>query len=224
MRIHLQVVSACMLLAAVPALWAAGGSPMPMPQHEESPHDKAKALYNDGVREVRKADRFQASAAQLADPAKKGRALREARDRYSSSLAKFQQAVELDPSMHEAWNYLGYTNRKLGNYDVALSAYERALALQPGYPEAVEYRGEAFLALNRIPDAQQAYLELFASNRGLADKLLAAIKSWIDTHRAGVSDADATTLNDLDKWVQERTQIAGQTSALTREGTAASWH
>jgi tetratricopeptide (TPR) repeat protein len=214
-----------MLLAAVPAAWAAGGSPMPMPQHhEESPQDKAKGLYNDGVREVRKADRFQDSATQLADPAKKGRALRAARDRYSSALAKFQQAVELDPRMHEAWNYVGYTNRKLGNYDVALSAYEHALALQPGYPEAVEYRGEAFLALNRIPDAQQAYLDLFASNRGLAGKLLAAIKSWIDTQRATASDADATTITELDKWVQERVQIAGQTAALTREGTAASWH
>ena len=52
----------------------------------------------------------------------------------------------------------------------------KALELKPGYPEALEYRGEAFLALNRISDAQQAYLDLFAANRGLADKLLSAMK------------------------------------------------
>jgi tetratricopeptide (TPR) repeat protein len=224
MRTRLAL-TACVLISAVPAAWAAGGAPMPMPSiREQSPQDHAKSAYNDGVRDVRKADGFQADAIQLTDQGKKDKALRKAHDHYASSLAKFEQAAKLDPNMHEAWNYVGYTNRKLGNYDVALSAYERALALQPGYPEALEYRGEAFLALNRIPDAQQAYLDLFASNRGLADKLLAAIKSWVDTHRAGVSDADATTLNGLDKWVQERTQIAGQTSALTREGTAASWH
>jgi tetratricopeptide (TPR) repeat protein len=226
MRIRLEVLSACILLGAVPAAWA--GHTMKGPRvnsaREESPRDKAKALYKDGVREMRKADRFQASAPQLVDPARKGRALREARDSYSSSLARFQQAVELDPGMHEAWVYLGYTNRKLGNDDVALSAYERALTLHPGYPEAVEYRGEAFLALNRIPDAQQAYLDLFATNRGLAEKLLAAMKSWIDTQRATDSGGDEMTVGELDKWVQERAQIAGQTATLTREGTAASRH
>ena len=138
--------------------------------------------------------------------------------------AKFQEAVQLDANMHEAWNYVGYTSRKLGNYEAALAAYERALALKPGYPEALEYRGEAFLSLNRIPDAQQAYLDLFATNRGLADKLLAAIKSWVATQRAAASGADPATVEELDKWVQERAQIASQTAALTREGSAAGWH
>jgi len=227
MHIRVEVLSACMLLSAVPAAWANGGGAMEMPQansREESPQDKAKERYNDGVREVRKADRFQDSAAQLVDPAKKERALHEARTRYSSSLAKFQEAVQLDANMHEAWNYVGYTSRKLGNYEAALAAYERALALKPGYPEALEYRGEAFLALNRIPDAQQAYLDLFATNRGLADKLLAAIKSWVATQRAAASGADPATVEELDKWVQERAQIASQTAALTRAGSPASWH
>ena len=125
--------------------------------------------------------------------------------------------------MHEAWNYVGYTNRKLGNYDAALTAYEQALTLKPGFPDALEYRGEAFLGLNRISDAQQAYLDLFAGNRGLADKLLTAMKSWVQTQRAS-SNADANAVNELDKWVQERTAIAGQTASLTREGTAASWN
>jgi tetratricopeptide (TPR) repeat protein len=131
--------------------------------------------------------------------------------------------VKLDPNMYEAWNYVGYTNRKLGNYDIALAAYERALTLHPGYPEALEYRGEAFLALKRISDAQQAYLDLFAANRGLADKLLSAMKGWIDGQRTGVAGNDATTVDALDKWVQERAQIAGQTAALTREGAASGW-
>jgi tetratricopeptide (TPR) repeat protein len=133
------------------------------------------------------------------------------------------QAAKLDSNMHEAFNYIGYTNRKLGNYDIALSAYERALALHPGYPEALEYRGEAFLGLNRIADAQQTYLDLFAANRGLADRLLAAMKSWIDTQRTAASGSDPTAVDALDKWVQERAQIASQTASLTRQGAASSW-
>ena len=219
------VLASCVLVATVPAAWAAGGGPMPSMSapREQSPEDQAKSAYNDGVRDVRKADRFQASATQLSDAGKKEKALREAHDHYASSLTKFMQAAKLDPNMHEAWNYVGYTNRKLGNYDVALAAYERALALHPGYPEALEYRGEAFLALNRISDAQQAYLDLFATNRGLADRLLAAMKGWIDTQRTAASGSDATAVDALDKWVQERAQIAGQTAALTREGAASSW-
>jgi tetratricopeptide (TPR) repeat protein len=221
------VLASCVLVSAVPAVWATGGGPMSMPSmstpREQSPEDQAKSVYNDGVRDVRKADRFDASATQLTDAGKKEKALREAHDHYASSLTKFTQAASLDPNMHEAWNYVGYTNRKLGNYDVALAAYERALALHPGYPEALEYRGEAFLALNRISDAQQAYLDLFAVNRGLADKLLTTMKSWIDGQRTGPSGADATAVDALDKWVQERVQIAGQTAALTRQGAVSSW-
>jgi tetratricopeptide (TPR) repeat protein len=125
--------------------------------------------------------------------------------------------------MPEAWNYVGYTNRHLGNYDAALSAYEQALNLKPGYPDALEYRGEAFLGLNRIADAKQAYLDLFAGNRQLADKLLVAMRGWLDGQKASAS-ADATAVGEFDKWIQERSTIAGQTAALTRDGAAASWN
>jgi tetratricopeptide (TPR) repeat protein len=189
---------------------------------EQTPEEKAKTLYNKGVHDVKKADKYQASALQLTDAGKKDRALHEAQEYYTSALASFQQAAQSDPRMPEAWNYVGYTNRHLGNYDVALTAYEQALTLKPGYPDALEYRGEAFLGLNRVVDAKQAYLDLFASDRALADKLLSAMRGWLDTQKASAS-ADATAVSDLDKWIQERSTIAGQTAALTREGTAASW-
>ena len=221
------VLSVCMIAAAVPAAtWAAGGGPMPSmpsPREEQTPEERAKSLYNDGIHEVKKADGYQADATAATDPKKKDKALGKAHDRYSSALTKFLQAAKLDSNMYEAFNYIGYTNRKLGNYDIALAAYERALTLHPGYPEALEYRGEAFLGLNRVTDAQQAYLDLFAANRTLADRLLTAMKSWIDTQRTAAAGSDATAVDALDKWVQERAQIASQTAGLTREGAASSW-
>ena len=105
----------------------------------------------------------------------------------------------------------------------ALAAYGKALTIRPGYADALEYRGEAYLALNRIPDAQQAYLDLYAGNRALAGKLLTAMKNWVADQRAKPAGGNAGSLDDLDKWIQERAQIAGQTAALTRAGTAASW-
>jgi tetratricopeptide (TPR) repeat protein len=226
MTTRLRVLSACVLIAAVPCAWANGGGSMSMPDirapREESPQDKAKAAYNKGVHDLKKADKFQASSIQLTDAGKKDRAVHEAQEYYSNARVSFQEAVQNDPHMHEAWNYVGYTNRKLGNYDAALTAYEQALTLKPGYPDALEYRGEAFLGLNRIADAQQAYLDLFAGNRALADKLLTAMRGWLDTQRTS-STADGNAISELDKWIQERSAIAGQTASLTREGTAASW-
>jgi tetratricopeptide (TPR) repeat protein len=224
LRTRAALLSACVLIATVPSAWANGGGPVsrPMPM-EQTPQDQAAGLYNQGVHDVKKADKYQTSATELTDAKKKERALKEAQEYYTSALSKFQQAVKTDPRNHEAWNYVGYTNRKLGNYDVALAAYGQALTLKPGYPDALEYRGEAFLGLNRVSDAQQAYLDLFASNRALADKLLTAMKSWLQTQRAS-SSADANQVNELDKWIQERSAIASQTASLTREGAAASWN
>jgi tetratricopeptide (TPR) repeat protein len=225
MRTALKVLSACLLAGALPPAMASGGGTMPAPSMPRvaTPEQQARDLYNDGVGAVRKADKVEAEAARATDAGKKDKATRESHDRYATALGKFEQSVQLDPQRYEAWNYVGYTSRKLGRYDDALAAYDKALALKPGYPEAVEYRGEAYLAVNRLADARQAYLDLFAGNRALAEKLLSAMKAWVATQRAAPAGDNAAGVDELDKWIQERAQIAGQTAALTRAGTAAAW-
>ncbi|HEY4209863.1 MAG TPA: tetratricopeptide repeat protein [Steroidobacteraceae bacterium] len=211
-------------LSAPPAL-ALGDAPVPAPAKgaaAKDPQDQAKLTYNLAVDDVRKADDFQTSAATATDAGKKDKALGDARTYYSLALRKFQQAVQFDPKMYQAWNYVGYTHRKLGDYDDALGAYEQALALKPGYPEAIEYRAEAFLALNRIPEAKTAYLDLFATNRVAAGKLLDAMKTWVTAQKSSAG-SDQKSATDLDKWVQERSQIASQTAGLTRQGTFEAW-
>ena len=228
MRITLTAVSACLLASPLPAAWANGGGGMSMPQRmpeirrEQTPEEKARAAYNDGVRFVKKADKAQNSALEAGDAGKKDKAAREAQDLYGRALERFKEAADLDFTMPEAWNYVGYSSRKLGRYEDALAAYEKALALKPGYADALEYRGEAFLSLNRIADAQQAYLDLYSGDRSLADKLLGAMKGWLATQRANPA-ATAINLDAVDQWIQERAQISGQTAALTRAGTAATW-
>ena len=221
------VLSGCLLAGSSPAVLANGGGAMPAPAmsmpRTQSPQEKARDAYNDGVHDVKKADKAQEAAAQATDAGKKDKALKEAHDAYAAGLAKFQEAVQEDPKLAEAWNYYGYTSRKLGNYDDALAAYGKALALKPGYPDALEYRGEAYLGLNRIDDAKQSYLDLYAGNRALAGKLLSAMKGWASAQRSG-SGAAGANLDELDKWITEREQIARQTASLSRAGTAASWH
>ncbi len=246
----LPMLCGCLLVGLAPVAWANGGMmsrpSMPSMPRVDTPQQKAQTAYNDGVRDAKKADKAQAAADAATDAGRKDKAAREAHDAYASANAKFREAVGLDATLAEAWNYLGYTHRKLGNYDEALAAYAKALELKPGYADALEYRGEAYLGLSRIPDAQQAYLDLYAGNRALAAKLLTAMKGWVAAQRTGgagagtagastagastvgasaadAPQAQATSLDDFDKWIQERTQIAGQTAALTRAGTAAAW-
>jgi tetratricopeptide (TPR) repeat protein len=181
------------------------------------------AAYNSGVSELRRADALEAAAVQETDARKRAKVLRRAQTAYRSSREKFQEATRATSSTPEAWNALGYAQRKLGDYDAALVAYDRALALRPGFPEALEYRGEAYLGLNRVADVKQVYLDLFASNRALAAQLMQAIKIWIDLRRGSGGPPDGATIEELDNWTHERAQIAEQTVSLTRAGAAASW-
>jgi tetratricopeptide (TPR) repeat protein len=196
-----------------------GGSSAPPP----SPEEQARSAYNAGVKVVEKADAVSADAAHQSDAKHEAKALDKARGGYASALKKFTRATELNPGMHEAWNYVGYTNRKLGKYDAALAAYDRALVLKPGYPEAIEYRGHAYLGLGRLDDAKNAYLALFSSNRKLAAQLLAGMQAWVGEHRGNPGGVDGASLESFASWVSERSTIASQTAGLTREGASATW-
>jgi len=225
-RVILMLIASSSLTAA-PASMAAssgpmnsGGGGMEVPR-QQTPKEIGRSAYNDGLRALKKADKQSANAAAATDPRKKEKAAKQATDHYERARDEFSVAVQNVATMHEAWNGLGYARRKLGDYDAALVAYEKALSLRPSYPEAIEYRGEAYLALNRVDDAKQAYLDLYAGNRKLADQLLVAMKSWVEARRG--TGADAGTVDAFDQWVQERAQIAGQTASLTRTGADESW-
>lgn len=190
------------------------GSPSMQTREPPSPEEQARTAYDAGVHGVAKADGLIADAARQADTRKQQKLRDRAGKTYASALKKFERATGLRPGMYEAWNYLGYCNRKLGRYQVALAAYDRALSLKPDYAEAIEYRGHAYLGLDRLADAKNAYLTLFGANRKLAASLLSAMQQWVEEHREDP---------DFASWVSERSAIARQTAALTREGAASSW-
>jgi tetratricopeptide (TPR) repeat protein len=198
-----------------------GGDSFSRPQQQQSPAQQARLAYDMGVRSVAKADALLADAARQTEQRKRAKLDNKALDSYTIARRKFARATELDPALHQAWNYLGYTSRKLGDYQAALSAYDRALALQPDFPEAIEYRGHAYLGLDRLADAKDANLKLFASNRQLAAQLLRGMQDWVIQHRSDPAGIDVASIDSFSSWVLERSSIASQTAGLTREGTSA---
>jgi tetratricopeptide (TPR) repeat protein len=179
-----------------------------------SPEAQAKDAYNSGVRSIKKAQDYDSDAAKASSPEKAAKAQEKARQAYSKALEQFIDAVGNQPKMYQAWNYLGFANRHLGNYDDSLSAYAKALELNPAYPDAIEYRGEAYLGLNRIDDAKQAYMSLFSNSRGLADELLTSMHHWVDAHRKDPQGVAPDSLEAFSQWVEERSGIAKQTASL----------
>jgi len=231
MRTSIKILATSLILCAACTAFGAGGGEMsprtlgadPNNARVLSPEETARIQYNYGVRAVEKADDLRADAARQTDAKKQAKLAGKARSAYSAALQRFLKATELNRSMHEAWNYVGYTSRNLGKYDDALLAYDRALSLKPGYPEAIEYRAHAYLGLNRLSEAKEAYLTLFAGNRKLAAQLLAAMQGWVGEHRGNSAGIDGAMLESFASWVSERSAIAGQTAGLTREGASAAW-
>jgi tetratricopeptide (TPR) repeat protein len=75
--------------------------------------------------------------------------------KYAEAIPLLETVVATDKQNADAFNYLGYSNRKLGNTDVALTHYQAALALDPKHRGANEYLGELYLLLGDLPKAEE---------------------------------------------------------------------
>jgi tetratricopeptide (TPR) repeat protein len=62
--------------------------------------------------------------------------------RYSEALASLAEVQKAFGPHPDVLTYIGYTYRKLGQYDVAEGYYRQALAIAPGHRGATEYYGE----------------------------------------------------------------------------------
>lgn len=201
---------------------SSGGGGSSMPERQMTPEEQAKAAYNQGVRAVKQADKLSKAADEATDEKKKTKSQDKAKKQYENARGYFAAAVQRKATLHEAWNYIGYTSRKLGEYDKALASYDEALRLNPSYAEAIEYRGEAYLGLNRIDDAKNAYMQLFRDARPLADQLMAAMQRWVSERRA--AGAPAADVDALAQWIDERADIARQTASLATGAPVVRWN
>jgi tetratricopeptide (TPR) repeat protein len=218
-----KTISAMILVGASVAIYQAAaiasGSSMPsapapgpsMPSR--SPEEMAIAAYNSGIDHKDKGLKIEASAA-TANAKDRAKVEDKARKEYEKALKDFKSAAAGSPQMYQAYNGMGFSYRKTGDYAKALEMYDRALTLKPGFPDAIEYRGEAYLGLNRIDDAKQAYLEILAADRKQADTLMAAMQKWIEDKKASPAGVDAATVSGLETWIKERAELAKDTMAM----------
>ena len=76
-------------------------------------------------------------------------------ERYADAIPLLQKVVDAKPNSADAFNYLGYSHRKIGQIDAAMKYYNRALELQPRHLGANEYLGELYLELGELAKAEE---------------------------------------------------------------------
>lgn len=185
--------------------------------------ERAVEAYNTGIAHRDRGQRYEQDAEKRTGPERQKSEAR-ARSEYEKALEEFERAIQLSPRLFQAYNGMGYALRKTGDYTRALEMYDRAIEMAPGlYAEAMEYRGEAYLALNRIGDAKQAYMDLFGSDRKQAELLLKQMELWVARRKADPAGLDPATVSAFEKWIGERAGIAQVTARMAADAVPSTW-
>lgn len=180
---------------------------------------QARIAYNLGYETFEKAKAEEAAGEALTG-AKARASAAKVKEGFAQARVKFEESAKADPSTKEAWNMIGYTSRRLGDYEKSLAAYEKALELNPTYSEAIEYRAEAYLALNRLDDVKTAYMTLFLTSRPHAGVLMQGMQKWVAERRKQRGTVTAQDLDTFAQWVDERAAVAQQTASLAPDHQA----
>ncbi len=100
---------------------------------------------------------------------------------FSTAYKLLSGEVKTSPKDADIHNLLGFSARKMGNYEESESHYTRALELDPKHKGALEYMGELYLTLNQ-PEKTEALRARLDDVCWLGcdelDDLDAAIAAW----------------------------------------------
>ena len=128
-----------------------------------------KSLYDDAIKLVKRAGKLE-----------KKEKLGKAKKLYSQAFSKLEKAHKSDKKNPDILNYMGYTTRKVGNFDQAEKFYLQGLKIKPNHNGINEYLGELYVQTNQIDKANERLailkncncdeyneLELIIKNKGV---------------------------------------------------------
>lgn len=107
---------------------------------------------------------------------------------FQRALALLQKVVQGEPRNADAWNYVGFSHRKLKQFDQSLAAYQKALAINPDHRGANEYLGELYLMTGEPQKAQDRLAKLHSlCPRGCEeyDDLKKAVEAYQSAQKKG---------------------------------------
>ena len=128
-----------------------------------------ETLYQEAIKLVKRAGKLEKK--DKSDKAKK---------LYSQAFEKLEKAYKSDKKNPDILNYMGFTTRKVGNFDQAEKFYLEGLKIKPNHNGINEYLGELYVQTNQIDKANErlavlknckcdeySELELIIKNKGV---------------------------------------------------------
>ena len=110
----------------------------------DSSDDSKSSYYDDAKKLVKKAGKLEKK--EKIDKAKK---------LYSQAFKKLEKAYSSEKKNPDILNYMGYTSRKIGNFEQAEKFYLTGLSIKPDHNGINEYLGELYVQTNRIDKANE---------------------------------------------------------------------
>ena len=110
----------------------------------DSTSTKVKSNYDKAVQSIKFAKKYEA----------KGK-LEKAKKRYAKAQKLLLKSNKEKPLQADTLNYLGFTTRKLGDYENGEKYYLLGLEINPSHVGINEYLGELYVATNRINLAKE---------------------------------------------------------------------
>ena len=130
----------------------------------DSTSSKVKSNYDKAVESIKFAKKYEA----------KGK-LEKAKKRYAKAQKLLLKSNSEKPNKADTLNYLGFTTRKLGDFENGEKYYLQGLAISPKHKGINEYLGELYVATNRHNLAVERLEVLKGCNCEEYDQLKAVI-------------------------------------------------
>ncbi len=105
-------------------------------------------------------------------------------ENYERALVLLQKVVAVETQNADAWNFIGFSHRKLKHFDRALPAYNKALAIDPKHRGANEYLGELYLQMGDLAKAEER-LEKFDAICFFGCEEYKDLKAAIEAYKSG---------------------------------------
>ena len=125
---------------------------------------KKETLYDEAARLIEIAKKMEA----------KGK-IEKANKRYKKAKKLLIKSNKEKPNKADTLNYLGFTTRKLGDFEGGEKFYLQGLAINPKHKGINEYLGELYVATNRIDLAKERLNVLQGCNCEEYDQLKGVI-------------------------------------------------
>ena len=119
----------------------------------DSTSTKVKSNYDKAVQSIKFAKKYEA----------KGK-LEKAKKRYAKAQKLLLKSNKEKPLQADTLNYLGFTTRKLGDYENGEKYYLLGLEINPSHVGINEYLGELYVTTNRINLAKERLKVLESCN------------------------------------------------------------